>query len=156
MVSRYHLAQINIGRALVPVDDPLLADFMAALDEINALADSSPGFVWRLQTADGNATSIQAFDEPDMILNMSVWENTDLLFDFVYKTSHTGIMARRREWFHKPDGPFQALWWIPAGTLPTVEDGKTSLAILTERGPTPAAFTFRQRFPPPADAVAAE
>ena len=94
MVGTYHLAQLNIGLALFPVDDPLFADFMDALDGINALAEASPGFVWRLQTAEGNATSIHAFDDPNLLMNMSVWENADVLFDFVYKTSHQGFMAR--------------------------------------------------------------
>ncbi len=152
MVSEYQLAQINIGLALFPVDDPQFADFMDALDEINALAEASPGFVWRLQTAEGNATSIKAFDDPNLIMNMSVWENADVLFDFVYKTSHQGFMARRREWFHKPDGPYQALWWIPAGKLPTIEDGKDRLEMLREHGPTPDAFTFKRSFPAPVDA----
>ena len=156
MVGTYHLAQLNIGLALFPVDDPLFADFMDALDGINALAEASPGFVWRLQTAEGNATSIHAFDDPNLLMNMSVWENADVLFDFVYKTSHQGFMARRREWFRKADGPYQVLWWIPAGTLPTIEDGKERLAMLPEHGPMPEAFTFKQRFPPPGDAVAAE
>ncbi len=153
MVATYHLAQINIGRALYPVEDPRFADFMAALDEINALAEASPGFVWRLQTADGNATSIHAFDDPNLLINMSVWQDADALFSFVYKTSHAQFMARRREWFSKPDGPYQALWWIPAGTLPTIEDAKGRLELLRDRGPTPDAFTFKQRFPAPVDAA---
>ncbi len=153
MVDAWHLAQINIARVLAPVDDPRLADFMAALDEINALAETSPGFVWRLQTEEGNATSIHAFDDPDLLVNMSVWEDADSLFAYVYKTVHARFMARRREWFdHRFDGPYQVLWWIPAGHVPTVEEGKVRLRTLAERGPTAEAFTFKQRFPAPASA----
>lgn len=154
MTTGWHIAQMNVATALQPLDDPLLADFVAALDGINALADASPGFVWRLQSESGNATDIQAAEDPRFIVNMSVWESTEALFAFVYRTGHRAVMARRREWFARPDGPHQVLWWVRAGALPTVEEGLARLARLAAEGPTPAAFTFKAAFPPP-DAGAA-
>ena len=153
MVGTFHLAQINIGKVRAPVEDPLLRDFMDALDAINALAEASPGFVWRLQTEAGNATDIHAFDDPDLLLNMSVWESVDDLYAFVYRTAHLDFMRRRREWFHAPEGIYQVLWWIPAGTEPTLADAKERLQHLTAYGPTPHAFTFKDRFRPPAAAA---
>jgi Domain of unknown function (DUF3291) len=141
-----HLAQINIGRARGPVDGPLLADFHALLDPVNALADTSPGFVWRLQTDAGNATALRPYDDDRIIVNMSLWESIDALWDFVYGGMHLEVMRRRREWFERFESTYLALWWIPAGTEPTVEDAKLRLASLDERGPTPYAFTFKQRF----------
>lgn len=149
MVAKFHLAQVNIARASAPLDSPQLADFMAALDRINALAEASPGFVWRLKSDAGNATDIVAFDDPRMIINMSVWATIEALFDFTYKTGHTAIMARRRDWFDKLGAPHMALWWVPAGHLPTIDEAKARLRILEERGPGPEAFTFKQRFPIP-------
>ena len=146
----FHLAQVNIGRLKAPIDDPLIADFVAQLDEINALADRSPGFIWRLQDESGNATAVPAFDDPLMIINMSVWESLEALGAYVYRSDHTRVLTRRRDWFEKMDRPHMALWWIPAGTLPTVADAKERLAVLEANGPTAAAFTFRERFAPTA------
>ena len=144
----FHLAQANIGTVREPVTSPLLADFVAALEPINRLADESPGFVWRLQTEDGDATSIRPYDDDSILVNMSVWESVETLGDFVYRSAHTPFMRRRREWFQHMD-LYMALWWIPAGTLPSVADAKERLAYLEAHGPTPFAFTFRQPFPPP-------
>lgn len=140
-----HIAQLNIGRALAPIDSPLLDGFMSALDPINALADRAPGFVWRLQTDDGNATAIRPFDDDQMIVNMSVWESIDALADFVYRSGHVAIMRRRREWFERMR-IFMVLWWVPAGELPTVDEAIARLEHLREHGPTPHAFTFKQRY----------
>lgn len=129
---------------------------MALLDPINALADAAPGFVWRLQTEDGNATSIRAFpkDAPGgdlgrMIVNMSVWETREALAEFVYRSAHMEVMRRRREWFQRAADAYQALWWVPAGNLPTVADAEERVAALRRHGPTPFAFTFRDHFPAP-------
>jgi hypothetical protein len=148
-MSGYHLAQINIGRLLAPTDSPQLADFMAGLDRINALAEAQPGFVWRL-TGDGanNATDIRAFDDPMLALNMSVWESPQALAAYVYRSEHVSFMRRRREWFEPHPAPL-ALWWIPAGHIPTPEEGRVRIEALRQDGPTPYAFTFRQLFPPP-------
>jgi len=152
-MPRFHLAQINVANARAPMDDPQMAAFMAQLDEINALADGAPGFVWRLQSDSGNATDIIVTEDPSFLINMSVWESVDALFDYVYKTAHTKVMAHRKEWFQKYDGPYQVLWWVPAGHIPTPQEGLERLEHLTRHGPTPHAFTFKSRFPPPQEAT---
>lgn len=152
----HHLAQLNVAHALAPLDSPLLADFVAQLDEINALADAAPGFVWRLQSESGNATDIRSDDDPLLVSNMSVWTSAEALFEYVYKTAHTKVMARRREWFARPEKAFQVLWWIPAGTVPSLAEGMERLRHLQEHGPTAHAFTFKQRFPASSADVPAE
>ena len=144
----WQLAQLNVGRPLAPVDSPRLADFVAQLDEINALAEVSPGFVWRLVGDGGNATDLRTDHDPSLLVNMSVWASAEQLFDFVYRTAHTRVMARRREWFEKIE-VFQVLWWVPAGHQPTVGEAMDRLAHLRAHGPSPTAFTFKQRFPAP-------
>lgn len=145
-MSGFHLAQINVARALAPLDSPQLAGFVARLDDINALADRSPGFVWRLQSDSGNATDIQVSDDPQLIVNMSVWRDLDALFAYVYRSDHLQVMAQRRQWFEKPAGAFMALWWLPAGTLPTADEGMERIALLDRQGATPQAFTFKQPY----------
>jgi len=148
-LTHWHLAQINIGRLAAPAEDPIVAGFFAALDRINALAEASPGFVWRLQGEGNNATDLQPTPDPRLIVNMSVWADAEALFDFVYRSAHTPVMAQRRAWFDRFDGAYQALWWIEAGSLPTVEDGLARLWRLDRFGPCPQAFTFKARFPAP-------
>jgi Domain of unknown function (DUF3291) len=145
-MTALHIAQLNIGRARGPVDGPIMAEFMALLDPVNAVADASPGFVWRLQTDEGNATALRPYEDDRMIVNMSVWESIEDLAAFVYHSGHVDVMRRRREWF-EPMKPYMVLWWIPAGELPTVEEAKERLAHLRDHGPTPFAFTFNARFP---------
>jgi hypothetical protein len=147
--SEWHLAQINIGRLVAPQGDPRVQPFFDALDRINALAEASPGFVWRLKDDGGNATDLAFGPDPLTIPNMSVWTDADALFDFVYRSAHTPVMAKRRDYFERFDGPYQALWWIPAGTIPTVHDGLSRLWLLERFGPCPQAFTFKARFPAP-------
>jgi Domain of unknown function (DUF3291) len=148
-MSGWHLAQINVASALFPLEDPRIAEFVARLDEINHLADTSPGFVWRLKSESGNATDIKASDDPNLIVNMSVWANAEALFDFVYKTAHRLVMAQRREWFARPASAYTVLWWVPAGHQPTVAEGLARLAHLDREGPTAQAFTFNTKFPAP-------
>jgi hypothetical protein len=148
-VTRYHLAQVNIGRLRAPVEDPLMEGFRSQLDPINALADRSPGFVWRLQTEDGNATAIRPYDDERMAINMSVWESLEALQQFVYRSAHIGPLRDRKQWFEPLDGPILALWWVPVGQIPTVDEAKARLELLKERGPSPDAFTFRTPFPAP-------
>jgi hypothetical protein len=138
------LAQLNVGRAAAPLDSEQLRDFMENLDPINDLADASPGFVWRLQTEDGNATAIKAWDDPLMILNMSVWESVESLADFVYRSAHTDFLRRRREFFEKPVEAIQVLWWVEDGHRPTVSEALARLDHLRAHGPTDHAFTFRE------------
>jgi hypothetical protein len=157
-VRIYHLAQVNISRLLAPIDSPLLADFVSQLDEVNAIADAAPGFVWRLKSEDNNATAIRIFDDNEIIVNMSVWESAESLAGFVFRNSnHLGVLRRRREWFAAPTEAMVALWWIPAGTIPTVADAEDRLRHLRRHGPTADAFTFRTPHPAPgADPVHAE
>ena len=150
-MNKWHIAQLNVGRAVAPPGSPELAEFMAALDRINALAESSPGFVWRLQSASGNATDILVSDDPRSLVNMSVWSSVESLFGFVYRTGHTDFLKRRREWFEKPMEAHQVLWWVPAGHIPTIEEALERLAHLRREGPTARAFTFSQRHPAPGE-----
>ncbi len=146
-----HLAQLNVARLRAPMEDPLIDDFRLSLDRINALAESSPGYVWRLQDESGNATGIKPFGDDLEIVNLTVWESIDALADFTYRSGHVELLRRRREFFEAPSGPVLCLWWIPEGTTPTVEDAIARLEHLRSNGPSPTAFTFRHRF----DAVGA-
>lgn len=150
-MAAHHLAQVNVGRLRAPEGSPVVADFFANLDPINALADTAPGFVWRLQTEEGNATDIQLDeDDPLFIINLSVWESVEALKDYIYRTEHRDFLRRRREWFRTLDEIIVALWWVPAGTVPTELDALDRLTRLRKEGPGPDAFTFRALFPPPA------
>src|SRR5215470_4499065 len=150
-MALFHLAQVNIGRLRAPVDHPIMVGFKNQLEPINALADSSPGFVWRLQTESGDATAIKPYpDDALMAINMSVWESLEALQPFVYKSAHLSPLRDRKQWFEPLEGPILALWWIPVGHIPTVAEAVERLRILKERGPSPDAFTFRQPFASPA------
>ena len=149
-MTDFQLAQINIGTFKAPVESPLIAEFIANLDRINALADISPGFVWRLTGNGNDAIDIQPFENPLIGINMSVWTGTDALAVFVYRSAHRDIMRRRHEWFEKME-LFTCLWWVPAGHKPTPEEGIGRLDLLRRCGPTPDAFTFRDPFGPPDD-----
>ncbi|QIG78355.1 DUF3291 domain-containing protein [Stakelama tenebrarum] len=149
MRERWHLAQINIARLIAPADAPEVAGFFAQLDRVNALADDASGFVWRLQEEGGNATGLQPTPDPRLIVNMSVWSDAESLFEFVYRSAHTPVMARRRDWFERFESAYQALWWVPAGHIPDVDEGLARLWMLDRFGPSPNAFTFKARFPAP-------
>lgn len=146
---RHHLAQVNIARARGPLDGELMRGFTSALDEINALAEASPGFVWRFQTEAGDATAVRAFPDPNVIVNLSVWTDVAALKAYVFRSMHGRFFARRAEWFEKMETPHLALWWVPAGTLPTVDEAKRRLEVLAARGDSEEAFTFRAAFAPP-------
>ena len=143
-----HVAQINIGRIRAPLEDPVMAGFIARLDDINALAEATPGFVWRLQGDEGNATYIRPFDDERILLNMSVWETVEQLQAFTYGTAHAELLKHRHEWFEKFDRAYLALWWIPAGHIPSIDEAKERLAHLDAHGPSPTAFTLKAVFPP--------
>jgi len=148
-MARYHLAQVNIGRIKGPIDGPIMAGFVARLVEINALADNSPGFIWRLQTTAGNATYFRPYPHDDRILvNMSVWETIEALRHYVYKTAHAELLRQRHEWFEKFVGAYTALWWVPVGHRPSIDEMKKRLDYLDKHGPTQFAFTFKTTFPP--------
>lgn len=142
-----HIAQVNIGRIKAPLEDPLMAGFVGQLDEINALADRSPGFVWRLQTPAGNATYLRPYDDDRILVNLSVWETLEHLQHYVYRSAHAELIRQRQAWFEKFAGAFMALWWVPAGHRPGVDEARKRLAHLDAHGPTPFAFTFKTPFP---------
>jgi hypothetical protein len=151
----YQLAQLNIARPVAPLDDPVMAGFMGGLKELNALADRSPGFVWRLVDSGGQDATGLRLSDSDTMVNLSVWESVEALRDYVYRSGHLDSLRRRREWFHHDRlDAYLVLWWVPAGYLPTLADGAERLARLAAVGPGTAAFTFREPFPPPADAAA--
>lgn len=149
----WDLAQVNIARLRAPLDDPQLAGFVAALDPVNALADAAPGFRWRLQTEDGNATSVRAFEwdtagSAGVIVNLSVWESVETLAGFVYSEPHREILKHRRAWFETMREAYTALWWVPAGQRPTTRHAEERILHLRQYGPTPQAFTLREHYPP--------
>ncbi|VXD02164.1 conserved hypothetical protein [Pseudomonas sp. 8Z] len=148
-MSVYHLAQLNIAWMKAPLDSPQMADFVANLERINALAEASPGYVWRLQDEVGDATAIRPFGD-DVLVNMSVWQDVQSLSDYVYKSAHTEMLKRRREWFERVEQTHQVLWWVPAGHRPSVVEAAERLARLREHGVTAQAFNFRQVFSAPA------
>jgi len=147
-MARYELAQLNIATMKEPLDSPVMADFVANLDRINALAESSPGFVWRLQTEQGDATALRPLGD-NVIVNMSVWESVEHLNQYVYRSDHAGILRRRRDWFERMSEAFFALWWVKQGHRPTVAEAVARLEHLRAHGPTAEAFTFRVNFPAP-------
>ena len=146
--AQWQLAQVNIGRARGAVTEPIMQEFMARLEEINALAERSPGFVWRLQTEDGDATAIRPYNDDRVMINMSVWADFDSLRSYVFRSAHAAVMRRRREWFERFQGVYLALWWVPAGHHPTVAEAVSRLAHLEAHGPTAHAFSFQQPFDP--------
>lgn len=156
-MNGYHLAQINVGRFIYAREDEANADFMNALDPVNAQADGAPGFIWRLVGSGNDATElVPDADDPQLLVNMSVWQNVETLGAFVYQNAdHLAIMRRRKEWFDKIEIS-QALWWVRAGHIPSVAEGMERIAMLRERGPTRDAFTFRQTFPAPDGTAAAQ
>lgn len=150
MEGLYQLAQVNIALLREPIDSRLLEDFVAELDHVNAEADSAPGFVWRLQTEDGDATSVRAFGDDRFIVNMSVWESVEALADFVYRNGpHRAVLRKRNKWFHRIEESHVALWWIPKGHIPSVQEAEERMTFLRSHGPSPIAFTFKARFGPP-------
>jgi hypothetical protein len=147
-MSRCHIAQVNIGRIREPLDSPVMAGFVGRLDEINALADHSPGFVWRLRTSEGNATYFRPYGDDRILLNMSVWESVEALRQYVYGTAHMQLLRQRHQWFEKFQGVYAALWWVPAGHIPGIDEAKKRLAHLAAHGPTEFAFTLQNVFQP--------
>jgi len=152
MSAKFELAQVNIGRLRAPIDHPMIKDFADNLDPINALAEASPGFVWRLTGEGNNATDLQPFDDALIAINMSTWTDIPSLGAYVYRSGHVQFMRRRREWFEHMD-LYMVLWWVPAGHRPTIEEAKEKLALLEAKGPTPDAFTFKVPFPAPDEAA---
>ncbi len=148
-MAKYHLAQVNIALAKGEMDTELMNGFVSRLDEINEMADTAEGFVWRLQTDDGDSTGIRIFDKPLLLVNMSVWESIDTLKNFVYTSAHVELIRDRQAWFHKFIDAHQALWWVPAGHIPTTEEAKEKLEYIQKHGSTVAAFHFGKPFSMP-------
>jgi hypothetical protein len=153
-MTGFHLAQVNIGRIVAPLDTPQLADFVTQLPEINALADGAPGFVWRMVDDEGaDSTGLRPDTGDDLLLvNCSVWESVEALRDFTYRSDHLRVLSRRREWFQRLLEPHLALWWVPAGHRPSVAEAMERVALLRAHGSGPQAFTFREPHPAPAEA----
>ena len=149
-MNKYHLAQINVAQAVADIDSDVMTGFVSRLDEINAIADASPGFIWRLQSEDGDATSIQVFDDDLMLVNISVWESIETLRDFVYKSIHIELLQGRDAWFNQMGSLHMALWWIPEGHIPTEQEGTGKLEDIRQHGSSTKAFTFGKPYPSPA------
>ena len=147
-MSRYHLAQLNIAMLREPLESPSMADFVANLERINALAEASPGYLWRLQDEAGDATAIRPFGA-EVLVNLSLWRDVQSLSDYVYKSAHAEMLKRRREWFDKAEQAHMVLWWVPAGHRPGVEEAAERLAHLRAHGSSAHAFGFRQAFAAP-------
>lgn len=146
-MSEFHLAQLNIAQMKFAIDDPAMAEFVARLEDINALADSAPGFVWRLQTEEGDATAIDHFGQ-DKLVNMSVWEDLESLHAYVFRSAHNQVMALRKQWFERMEAAYSVMWWVEAGHTPGLDEAGERLERLRRDGPGPRAFTFKQSFPP--------
>ena len=131
------------------IEDPVMSGFVERLESLNALADSSPGFVWRYQTDAGDATEVRVFEDELILFNMSVWESVEHLEDYVYRSNHVEALQKRAEWFERPSRGPLVLWWMPAGHIPSVEEAKERFDAFWCDGPSTFAFTFRDRFPPP-------
>ena len=154
-MKRYHIAEVNIARAKASLEDGIMKDFVARLDEINALAEASRGFVWRLKSDVGPSSYLRPYDDERMLVNMSVWESVEALKDYTYRTVHKELLRDRHKWFEKFEGVYLALWWVPAGHTPSIDEMKQRLAHLEEHGPTQFAFTFRNVMPPDESFLAA-
>ena len=146
--AAWELAQFNVARLLAPIDSPRLAEFVALLAPLNALAEAAPGFVWRLQDDSGNATAMRPFGE-EVIVNLSVWRDVDSLEHYVYRSDHARALTRRREWFAPMKERYLVLWWVPAGRRPSLDEAEARLARLRAGGASPEAFTLKRHFPPP-------
>lgn len=143
-----HLAQLNIAKMKYPLDSAQMKDFTDNLDPVNALAEQSEGFVWRLKDDSGNATAFNAFDDPDLIVNMSVWKSVDDLKNFMFRTHHKHFLGRKKEWFEPVAEDTYVLWWIEEDHQPTLEEAVSRLTYLRENGDSPHAFTFKSNFQP--------
>jgi hypothetical protein len=148
MSSGYHLAQLNIGTALDSMESEVMKDFTDNLELINGIGENSPGFVWRLKDESGDATAIEFTDDPNVLVNLTVWQDPQSLKDFVFKTQHATFLARKKEWFKPVSEATYVLWWIPEGHIPSLEEAKAKLDHLNEHGESPSAFSFKKLYGP--------
>jgi hypothetical protein len=147
-MKRFQIAEVNIGRVRASLEDESMQGFVSRLDEINALAEVSPGFVWRLKSDVGPSSYLKPYDDERILVNLSVWESVEALKDYTYRTVHAELLRDRKSWFEKFEGVYLAMWWVPAGHMPSVDEAKQRLAHLEERGPSQFAFTFKSVVPP--------
>lgn len=145
-MSEFHLAQVNIAKMLEPIDSPVMEGFVNNLDRINAIAENSPGYVWRLKGEENNATALRVFEDDFLIINMSVWESKEALFNFTYASQHAGVLRRKKEWFHNLSEMHMCLWYVEKGSMPTPEEAKKRLQYLKVHGETPYAFSFKGKY----------
>jgi hypothetical protein len=150
-MASYHIAQVNIGRIRAELNDPIMKGFVDNLETINLLAEASPGFVWRLQTDEGNATYLRPFNDERTLLNMSIWQTVEQLEHYVYRTAHVEFLRRRHAWFERFSGAYSALWWVPVGHVPGIDEAKKRVEHLDAHGPAQFAFTFKKVLLPDAD-----
>ena len=151
----HQLAQINIGRMRgVNINDPIMKEFVDNLEMVNNLAESSPGFIWRLKVDNNNATNFNPFNDDQVIINVSVWASINELEQFVFRTLHTDFLRRRKEWFQAFGKVYTGMWWIPARRFPSVQDSIEKLKYLQSNGPTQTVFNFKTKFPQPSDKTA--
>ena len=147
---KYQLAQLNVARMKSPtIDAPAMQSFVAQLDTINALAESTQGFVWRFNDESDNATAFNPYNDPQIIVNLSVWESVEALKTFTYKTAHAGLIRQRTDWFQAFGKAAYVLWWVPKDHRPSLSEAQARLQQLQEAGPSPYGFTFKQAFPLP-------
>ncbi len=149
-MKQYHIAQLNTSHMREPLDRPVMAGFAQQLDAINAVADAHPGFIWRLTGEDPNDPAILSLGE-NRLINISVWRDIASLSDYAYRSEHAVALRRRTDWFFPQTRASLVLWWVEAGTLPTIEQAVERLAQLREQGPSPRAFSFREQFRPADD-----
>ncbi|NUO99225.1 MAG: DUF3291 domain-containing protein [Nonomuraea sp.] len=142
-----HLAELNVAHLRAPIDAPELAEFVALLEPINAVADEAPGFVWRMKESESDPTATVTHDYGDhLLINFSVWESLETLWNYAYRSAHLDVLRRRREWFLRVAEPYMVMWWIPEGHIPTLAEGMARLERLKAEGPSPAAFTFKDSY----------
>lgn len=149
-MTKYHIAEINIARMKgVNINDPMMKEFVDNLNIVNQIAEKSNGFVWRLKDENNNATSINPYNDEQVIINVSVWENIETLEEFMYRTFHSEFLKRRKEWFSNFGKAHTAMWWVPEGHIPSLEEAVEKLDYLQKNGATINSFDFRNKFPPP-------
>ncbi len=150
---KFHLCHLNIAPAQAPIHDPIMAGFVENLDKVNQLAYQSPGFVWHLKIDINNPEDLALYGEVGILFNLSAWESVEALWNYTYKSEHSLIIKRRREWFKEVEGFNYVLWWKAAGELPSLEEAKARLHYLNTHGPTEHAFIFKKQFSPPSNAL---
>ena len=148
-----HLAQLNVARRRIPAEHPRFQEFVGLLAPVNALADASPGFVWRLQSEGGDATDFHLFGDEALVVNLSVWESLETLRAFLRRPEHAAVYRRRGEWFEGHQEPHLVLWWVVAGSPPTLEEAGKRLLHLRRHGPSKHAFDLSRPFAPPVEAA---